>query len=65
MRQIIAETLTSVGFTLVGAKAQFDLDKTAFDRVVQEFGTVRALGLPSSIRLDMGSRYAGPTIWCR
>src|SRR5215510_202160 len=37
---LIAETLTSVGFTLVAGKAQLDLDKTAFDRVVQEFGTV-------------------------
>ena len=38
--RLIAETLKSVGFTLVGGKAQFDLDKTAFDRIVQEFGTV-------------------------
>ena len=38
--RLIAETLQSVGFTLVGGKAQFDLDKTAFDRMVQEFGTV-------------------------
>ena len=38
--RLIAETLTSVGFTLIGSQAQLDLDKPAFDRVVQEFGTV-------------------------
>jgi uncharacterized caspase-like protein len=38
--RLIAETLTSVGFTLIGGKAQLDLDKTSFDRIVQEFGTV-------------------------
>lgn len=37
--RLIAETLTSVGFTLVGSKAQLDLDKTTFDRMVQEFST--------------------------
>src|SRR5437868_3610957 len=36
--QLIAETLTGAGFTLVGGKAQLDLDKIAFDRLVQEFG---------------------------
>ncbi len=36
--RLIAETLTGVGFTLVGGKAQLDLDKMAFDRAVQEFG---------------------------
>ncbi len=36
--QLIAETLTGAGFTLVGGKAQLDLDKMAFDRMVQEFG---------------------------
>jgi uncharacterized caspase-like protein len=35
--QLIAETLTGAGFTLVGGKAQLDLDKMAFDRMVQEF----------------------------
>jgi len=38
--RLIAETLVAVGFTLVGGQAQLDLDKPAFDRVVQEFGTV-------------------------
>jgi uncharacterized caspase-like protein len=37
--RLIAETLTSVGFTLVGGKAQLDLDKTAFNLMVQEFST--------------------------
>src|SRR5262245_8888649 len=35
----LARTLTGLGFTLVGGKAQLDLDKAAFDRAVQEFGT--------------------------
>jgi hypothetical protein len=38
--QLIAETLTGAGFTLVGGQAQLDLDKIAFDRTVQEFGNV-------------------------
>ena|GEM_PF-1516776 len=38
--RLIAATLTALGFTLVGGQAQLDLDKTAFDRAVQEFGTV-------------------------
>jgi uncharacterized caspase-like protein len=37
--QLIADTLKSLDFTLVGGKAQLDLDKAAFDRVVQAFGT--------------------------
>src|SRR5215831_12337711 len=32
--RLMTETLTSVGFTLVGGKAQLDLDKPAFDRAV-------------------------------
>jgi uncharacterized caspase-like protein len=37
--QLIADTLRSLDFTLVGGTAQLDLDKAAFDRAVQEFGT--------------------------
>jgi len=37
--QLIADTLRGLGFTLVGGTAQLDLDKAAFDRAVQEFGT--------------------------
>lgn len=36
---LIAETLRSAGFTLVGNRAQLDLDKPGFDRVVQDFGS--------------------------
>lgn len=35
---LIAETLRSVGFTLIGGAAQLDLDKPAFDKAVQTFG---------------------------
>jgi hypothetical protein len=35
---LMAETLRSAGFALVGNRAQLDLDKAAFDRVVQDFG---------------------------
>lgn len=35
---LMAETLRGVGFTLVGGKAQLDLDKAGFDRAVQDFG---------------------------
>ena len=35
---LMAETLRGVGFTLIGGRAQVDLDKPGFDRVVQEFG---------------------------
>jgi uncharacterized caspase-like protein len=37
--QLIADTLTGLGFTLVGGQAQLDLDKAALDRAVQAFGT--------------------------
>jgi hypothetical protein len=40
--RLIAETLRAAGFTLVGGGAQLDVDKAAFDRVVQQFG--RQLG---------------------
>jgi len=35
---LIAETLRGAGFTLVGNRAQLDLDKSGFDRAVQDFG---------------------------
>jgi len=35
---LLAHTLRSLGFTLVGGGAQLNLDKTALDRVVQAFG---------------------------
>jgi hypothetical protein len=35
---MMAETLGSLGFTLVGGRAQLDLDKTAMDSAVQSFG---------------------------
>jgi hypothetical protein len=36
--KLLAETLRTLGFTLVGGGAQLDLDKAAFDRTVQSFG---------------------------
>jgi uncharacterized caspase-like protein len=36
--RLMATTLRQAGFTLVGDGAQLDLDKTRFDRAVQEFG---------------------------
>ncbi|MGQ0682245.1 caspase family protein [Bradyrhizobium sp.] len=36
---LIAETLRSVGFALVGGTAQVNLDKPAFDKAVQTFGS--------------------------
>ena len=36
---LMAETLRGVGFTLVGGRAQIDLDKAGFDRAVQDFGS--------------------------
>ena len=35
---LMAETLGSLGFTLVGGRAQLDLDKSAMDTAVQNFG---------------------------
>jgi formylglycine-generating enzyme required for sulfatase activity len=37
--KLMAETLRSLGFTLVGSGAQLDLDKAGFDRAVQSFGS--------------------------
>jgi formylglycine-generating enzyme required for sulfatase activity len=36
--RLMAETLRSLGFTLVGGAAQLDLDKAGFDGAVQSFG---------------------------
>jgi uncharacterized caspase-like protein len=36
--KLLANTLSSLGFTLIGGGAQLDLDKPAFDRAVQAFG---------------------------
>jgi uncharacterized caspase-like protein len=35
---LMAQTLRQLGFTLVGGKAQLNLDKTHFDRLAQKFG---------------------------
>jgi hypothetical protein len=35
---LMADTLGTLGFTLVGGRAQFDLDKSAMDTAVQNFG---------------------------
>lgn len=35
---LIAETLRKVGFTLIGDRAQLDLDKPTFDKAIQTFG---------------------------
>src|SRR5580692_3182646 len=36
--KLLADTLSSLGFTLVGGGAQLDLDKSSLDRAVQAFG---------------------------
>src|SRR5712664_1367784 len=36
--RLMAETLRNVGFTLVGSRAQIDLDKSSFDDAIQNFG---------------------------
>lgn len=36
--RLLADTLRSVGFTVIGDGAQLNLDKQAFEKVVQEFG---------------------------
>ena len=35
---LMAETLSALGFTLIGSRAQLDLDKSAMDLAVQTFG---------------------------
>src|ERR1700753_1873791 len=36
--KLMADTLASLGFTLVGGGAQLDLDKASLDKAVQSFG---------------------------
>jgi hypothetical protein len=36
--KLMADTLSSLGFTLIGGRAQLDLDKPALDNAVQNFG---------------------------
>jgi Caspase domain len=38
--KLIAETLKSLGFELVGGNAQLDLDKPGFEAIVKRFGTL-------------------------
>jgi hypothetical protein len=40
----IAQTLTSLGFELVGGKAQLDLDKTAMEAAIRRFGEMLRSG---------------------
>src|SRR5690348_18126302 len=35
---LVAQTLQQLGFTLVGGKAQINIDKAQFDRLAQTFG---------------------------
>ena len=35
---LMADTLGSLGFTLIGGRAQLDLDKSALDAAIQNFG---------------------------
>lgn len=37
--RLVANTLSDLGFTLIGGGPQLDLDKRSFDKAVQEFGT--------------------------
>ena len=46
--QLITTTLQSVGFQLIGGKAQTDLDRAGFERTIREFGAKlagRSVGL--------------------
>src|SRR5438309_9020721 len=64
--RLIAETLTALGFTLVGGQAQLDLDKTALDRTVQEFSkVVQGAGVALFYYAGHGVQVRGPIIWCR
>jgi uncharacterized caspase-like protein len=38
--KLIADTLQSLGFELVGGSAQIDLDKPGFEAIVKRFGTM-------------------------
>jgi len=42
--RLIATTLESVGFKLIGGKAQTDLDRSGFERAIREFGAELAGG---------------------
>ena len=65
--KLMAETLRGLGFTLIGNGAQIDLDKAAFDDVLQKFGN-QLVGAPMSrcsITPVTASRCAAPTTSCR
>src|SRR5439155_3937836 len=42
--QLIASTLRSLGFTLVGGREQTDLDRAGFERAIRQFGSELAGG---------------------
>ena len=60
---LLADTLRSIGFTLVGGRAQLDLDKPALEKVIQEFGDRLAdADVGCSITPGMASRCVAPII---
>jgi Caspase domain len=63
---LMAETLRGLGFTLIGNGAQIDLDKAAFDDVLQKFGNqLVGADVAFSITPVTASRCTAPTTSCR
>ena len=63
---LMAETLGALGFTLVGGRAQLDLDKGAMDIAVQSLaGRSRAPTSRCSITPATACRSRAPIISCR
>ena len=64
--KLIADTLQSLGFELVGGSAQLDLDKPGFEAIVKRFGTMmQGAELASSTTQATASRCAERIISCR
>ena len=64
--RLMAETLSALGFTLVGGKAHLDLDKQGFESVVQAFGkAVQGANVALFFSPGTACRYAAAIFWCR
>ena len=64
--RLMADTLSALGFTLVGGSAQLDLDKTTFDNTIRTFGSqLQGANVALSTMQATVCRCAEPTILFR
>jgi hypothetical protein len=64
--RLMADTLRALGFAVVGGSAQLDLDKTQFDRAIQNFSDqIQGADVGLFYYAGTACRFAAPITWCR